>query len=240
MPESQYRVSEKLPGNEATAGEAMSAYAWLSKLNISPDAVCRCGHIASQHLHGKSCGAEIENFKFCKCEEFHEVKIQNQGDEMSKEKKVKKTKGEGRKPTLAPYVDSPFKVYMNVDGKERDAQVLSTGIIKYKEKEFTSPSSLATFIMKEAGQKGRADGWKVLSFNKDDKRVPLNVLRGAKSPLKAAEPKAKKERKPKAPKPPKAEKPKRVAAKQPRKPRAAKPEATAPAAQETSASETAA
>lgn len=101
---------------------------------------------------------------------------------MSKEKKVRKPKGEGRKPTLAPFVDSPFKVYMTCDGKEREAMVLSSGIIKYKEKEFTSPSGFANAVIKELGAKGRADGWKSVRFNKNGERVPLDAIRG-KSPL---------------------------------------------------------
>lgn len=126
--------------------------------------------------------------------------------------KTKKAKGEGRKPTLAPFVDSPFKVYMTCDGKERDAMVLSSGIIKYKEKEFTSPSGFANAVIKELGAKGRVDGWKSVYFNKDGERVMLNTLRGRKSPLKLEAPKREKQ----------AAKPKRV-----RKPRPARPRPTA-------------
>lgn len=114
---------------------------------------------------------------------------------MAKEKKARKPKSEGRKPTLAPYVDAPFKVYVTFDGKERDAMVLSTGIIRYKEKDFTSPSGFANAVIKEVGAKGRADGWKVVYFNKDGERVMLNTLRGSKSPLKIEEAKPKREKK---------------------------------------------
>lgn len=127
-------------------------------------------------------------------------------------KKTRKPKGEGRKPTLAPFVDAPFKVYMTCNGKERDAMVLSSGIIKYKEKEFTSPSGFANAVIKELGAKGRADGWKSVYFNKDGERVMLNTLRGGKSPLKLEAPKRKKKAKANG-----APKPKRI-----RKPRAAK------------------
>lgn len=110
---------------------------------------------------------------------------------MAKEKKVRKPKGEGRTPTLKPYVDSPFKIYMNHDGKEREAQVLSGGLIRLGEKEFTSPSSAAQAILgKNAkGKPLQADGWRAWRFNKNGERVELNVLRGKDSPLKAAAPK---------------------------------------------------
>jgi len=116
-----------------------------------------------------------------------------------KEKKVRKSKGEGRKPTLAPFVDHPFPIYMNCDGKEREAMVLSSGIIKYKEKEFTSPSGFANAVIKELGAKGRADGWKSVYFNKDGERVMLNVLRGKESPLKIETPNADKPQRKRAP-----------------------------------------
>jgi len=108
---------------------------------------------------------------------------------MAKTKKEKKPKGEGRKPTLAPFVDSPFKIYMNSGGKEHEAQVLSTGVIRMGEKEFTSPSSAAQKILgnNAKGKPLQADGWKVWRYNKDGERVELNVLRGHASPLKAVE-----------------------------------------------------
>lgn len=138
---------------------------------------------------------------------------------MPKEKKARKPKSGGRKPTLAPYVDAPFKAYVSFDGKERDAMVLSTGIIRYKEKEFTSPSGFANAVIKEVGAKGRADGWKAVTFNKDDKRVPLDTLRGSKSPLKAEAPKAAKKAaaatKSKSPRKPRAKKANGVPAAEP-------------------------
>jgi hypothetical protein len=67
----------------------MSAFAWLhnGEKIISLDALCRCGHLAKMHLHGKSCGAELDNFKFCKCEQFREAtssQIQTGDETMAK------------------------------------------------------------------------------------------------------------------------------------------------------------
>ena len=120
---------------------------------------------------------------------------------MAKEKKAHKPKGEGRTPSLAPFVDGPFKIYMTTGGKEYDGQVLSSGIIRIDEKDFTSPSSAGSYILgkDEKGKPRQVDGWKCWSFNKDGKRVLLDSLRGSKSPLKAEAPK--KERKAKAAKP---------------------------------------
>lgn len=154
------------------------------------DMACRCGHAQEKHHHAKSCTAIIDEvkLKYCPCSEFREAKSEQEID-MSKEKKQRKPKGEGRTPTLAAYVDSPFKIYMNHDGKEREAQVLSSGIIRLGEKEFTSPSSAAQAILgKNAkGKPLQADGWRVWRFNKNGERVELNVLRGKDSPLKALE-----------------------------------------------------
>lgn len=129
-------------------------------------------------------------------------------------KKERKEKGQGRVPTLAAFVQGgAFHIYMTVDGKEREAQVLKSGVIVYKGKEYTSPSSAANAAVKDAGVKGLCDGWKVWKMNKDGERVPLNVLRGSKSPLKAAAaPKREK----------KAAKPKRAPKPRARKPQAAK------------------
>ncbi len=128
-------------------------------------------------------------------------------------KQKKERKAKGRTPTLAPYVDSPFKIYMTTGGKEYDAQVLSSGIIKIGEKEFTSPSSAGQHILgkNDKGKPLQVDGWKCWRFNKKtgentSERVELNVLRGAKSPLKVVEPKPKTEKaaKPRKAKPRKA------------------------------------
>jgi hypothetical protein len=87
------------------------------------------------------------------------------------------------------------------------------------EKEFTSPSSAGSYILgkDDKGKPRQVDGWKSWTFNKDGERVPLDTLRGAKSPLKAAPEKPKRERKAKAANP--------TTAKTPRKPRAKKPKA---------------
>jgi hypothetical protein len=214
----------------------MSAYLWLSKLNVQPDALCRCGHAANVHSHGKDCTAIINHDKmlYCKCSEFHEAKIKIEGEnEVTKEKKVRKPKGEGRTPSLAPYAAQyPFKIWMTYDGKEREATVLTSGVIRYKEKDYNSPSSAATAVLKEFGAKGLRDGWTSWKFNKDDKRVPLNVLRGSKSPLKLEAPKPKSEKKTKAAKPNGSAKPKRSS---PRKRRADREATLAPATQQAQA-----
>jgi hypothetical protein len=170
----------------------MAANRWMLEGSIAPEALCRCGHAASGHLHGKSCGySDPTTFKFCKCEMFKGFQVnQNQtGDEMSKEKKQRK-KSEGRTPTLAPYTDTLAgkTIYMNHDGKEHTATVLTSGAIRMGEKDFTSPSSAAGAILgkNKKGKQLQADGWRCWRFNKDGERVELNVLRGKDSPLKAA------------------------------------------------------
>jgi hypothetical protein len=137
-----------------------------------------------------ACTAQDEGFKFCKCEEFHEVKSE-QEIIMAKEKaaRVKKPKGEGRTPTLAPYADTigGKTIYMNHGGKEYDATVLSSGVIRFRDKDYTSPSSAGQAVLgKNAkGKPLQVDGWRAWRFNKDGERVELNVLRGKDSPLKA-------------------------------------------------------
>jgi hypothetical protein len=131
---------------------------------------------------------------------------------MPKEKKERK-KSEGRKPSLAPFVDSSFTIYMTTGKKEYKGTVLSSGVIRVDEKDFTSPSSAGSYILgkDDKGKPKQVDGWKSWTFNKDGERVALNTLRGSKSPLKFAEAKTKK---PRAAKPAKA--------KTARKPRAKK------------------
>jgi hypothetical protein len=158
---------------------------------------CRCGHEDATHHHGHSCTAIVDEvkLKYCKCEEFRESKSEGE-NEMPKEKaaRVKKPKSEGRKPTLAGLVDSPLVIFMTTGKKEYKGTVLSSGVIKIDEKEFTSPSSAASYILgkDDKGKPKQADGWKCWSFNKDGERVVLDTLRGAKSPLKAVAPKPKK------------------------------------------------
>lgn len=221
----------------------MAASAWLAKPNISPEDACRCGHNANVHHHGKSCTAFVDEskMKYCKCQEFRvALGSQNQnlqGDEMAKEKKqrVKKPKGEGRTPTLAPYADTigGKTIYMNHDGKEHTATVLQSGVIRMGDKDFTSPSSAGSAILgkDKKGKPRQVDGWKSWYFNKDGERVMLNVLRGSKSPLALAAPKPKREKKAATPK-------KAKPARKPRAKRAAKAnsaENTSSAAQEQAA-----
>lgn len=130
---------------------------------------------------------------------------------MAKKEKVKK---ESRGPALAAFVDSSFKIYLKHGKKEYDATVLSSGVIRYNDKDYDSASSAAKKIVGVA-----VNGWRAWSFNKDGVRVALDTLRGSKSPLKAAPEKPKKERKAKSAKPNgSAPKPKA-----PRKPRVRKP-----------------
>jgi len=151
----------------------------------------------------------------------------------TKEKKqrtegARKPKGEGRTPSLAPYAgEYPFKIWMTYDGKEREATVLTTGVIRYKDKDYNSPSSAATAVLKEFGAKGLRNGWTSWKFNKDGSRIMLNVLRGSKSPLALEAPKP---RKAKSAKPDGPAKPKRVR-------KAAKPKANHAPAREADVSD---
>jgi Restriction Enzyme Adenine Methylase Associated len=111
-------------------------------------------------------------------------------------------KKEGRKPALAAFVDSSFKIYLNHGGKEYEATVLSSGVIRYKDKDYASPSTVGTLI---CGQE--VNGWRAWSYKKGDEYVALDTLRGKASPLKPPKagkaPRAKAAPK-KAAKPPKA------------------------------------
>ncbi len=102
-------------------------------------------------------------------------------------KEAKKPKGEGRTPTLAPYTDTLAgkTIYMNHDGKKHTATVLTSGVIRFNDKDYTSPSSAGSAILgkDKKGKPRQIDGWKSWYFNKDGERVMLNTLRGAKSPL---------------------------------------------------------
>ncbi len=162
--------------------------------------ICRCGHPEELHAYGRnrdkqrvrmSCTHQ-DGFKFCGCNEYHEVKSELE-EVMAKEKaaRVKKPKSEGRTPRLAGLVDSPLTIYMTTGGKEYKGTVLTSGIIKVDEKEFTSPSSAGSYILgnDKKGKPRQVDGWKSWTFNKDGERVMLNTLRGGKSPLKTETPK---------------------------------------------------
>lgn len=94
---------------------------------------------------------------------------------------------------LAGFVDSPFRVYLVMGKKEREASVLSSGLIRFKEEEFKSPCAAATAMAKDMDEKWVLNAWTALKYNKDGERVALDTIRGSKSPLKAAPaPKAKK------------------------------------------------
>lgn len=160
--------------------------------------ICECGHDLTYHRnekdrHGKPrlvC-VHFEGFTPCTCKNFKESSNSQTKLEgtMAKEKKVK-AKSEGRKPTLAPYLNGaaapagPFKLYGKYKGKEYEAQVLSSGIIKMDDVEYTSPSSAACALRSnKGGKKSLIDGWNFWKYNKDGERVPLDAIRGAKSPL---------------------------------------------------------
>lgn len=118
---------------------------------------------------------------------------------MPKEKKerVKKPKGEGRKPRLAPFVEEGFNITAKGGGKEFEARVRKDGMIVFKDKEYFSPSAAAKAALPERS----IDGWGFWTLKNDKgERVPLDTLRGAKSPLKVVDAKPKKARKAKAPK----------------------------------------
>jgi hypothetical protein len=196
--------------------QVMNQNSWLATLT-SPNLLCRCGHEARFHHHGKSCTIydSTARLVYCKCEEFREANS-NQGDDMAKEKKQRKPKGEGRTPRLAGLVDSPLVIFMTTGGKEYKGTVLTSGMIKVDEKEFTSPSSAGSYILgnDKKGKPRQVDGWKSWTFNKDGERVALDTLRGSKSPLKAEEAKPKREKKAKsASAPKKASKPRAARAK---------------------------
>lgn len=182
----------------------MAANRWMLDANINPEAACRCGHNAHVYLHGKSCSAFTDEarFKYCKCEVFRlagsEVNSNKNGDDNMAKTKTPKKKPEGRTPTLAPYAETLAgkTIYMNHDGKEHTASVLSSGVIRMNDKDYTSPSSAGSAILgkDKKGKPRQIDGWKSWYFNKDGERVMLNTLRGSKSPLTLAAPS---ERKPK-------------------------------------------
>jgi len=197
----------------------MAANRWMLDAAISPESACRCGHNAHVHAHGKSCTAFVDEskMKYCKCEEFREAsgsQIQTQGDDMAKKEKSQRKKSEGRQPRLAGLVDSPLVIFMTTGGKEYKGTVLTSGMIKVDEKEFTSPSSAGSYILgnDKKGKPRQVDGWKSWTFNKDGERVALDTLRGSKSPLKVEEAKPKREKKAKS----------ANSSPKPRKPRAAR------------------
>lgn len=117
---------------------------------------------------------------------------------MAKKNGSGKKKSEGRTPRLAGLVDSPLVIFMTTGGKEYKGTVLTSGMIKVDEKEFTSPSSAGSYILgnDKKGKPRQVDGWKSWTFNKDGERVALDTLRGSKSPLKAEAPKKERKAKP--------------------------------------------
>jgi hypothetical protein len=147
--------------------------------------------------------------KYCKCNQFIE-----QGEEMPKEKKAKKS--DGRKPTLAPFIDGAMNIFATYKKKEYEAKVRADGVIVYKDKEYATPSLAALAIV---GKEGSVNGWVFWRYTEGGKDLLLNKIRGSKSPLKleASKPKKVKAAAPKKPK-------------SPRKPRAKKSKANGHAA----------
>lgn len=148
---------------------------------------------------------------------------------MPKEKKVRKSKSEGRKPVLAEFVEEGFNIFASYQGKEFEARVKSDGVIVFKDKEYPTPNAAANAAgadRKEGKKPFKVNGWLFWRFKKNGEEATLNVIRGSKSPLKAVEAKPKKARKAKASAP----KPKRI-----RKPRTPKLPVAAPVAQEATA-----
>jgi hypothetical protein len=171
-------------------------------MTLTGELCANCGHDRKYHRKQLDSCKQISypcvhaiGFQFCECKNYKPSK----GDEMSKKNGTKAAKRvtKGRKPTLAPFVDGPFKIYANTDGKEYEAMVLSSGIIKMEEKEYTSPSSAGSVLLgkDKKGKPKQVDGWSFWKFNKNGERVPLDVLRGSKSLLNIHEPKEKKPRK---------------------------------------------
>lgn len=167
--------------------------------------LCICGHDkAWHHKQGADskkskptlpCMHQTEGFKLCDCKNFKpaqtagnsQTEVQIKEDEAMAKKNGKSTttkrpKGEGRKPSLAEYVDSSFKIYATTGGKEYEATVLSSGIIKMDDKEYTSPSAAGSALLgkDKKGKPRQVDGWIFWKFNKDGERVVLDMLRGGK------------------------------------------------------------
>jgi hypothetical protein len=96
-----------------------------------------------------------------------------------REPKAKQAASEGRKPTLAPFIDVAFDIHAEHKGKGFTARVNADGTITYDGESYTSPSSAGKAAIKKS-----VDSWTFWRFKKDGTDVPLDELRGRKSPLK--------------------------------------------------------
>ena len=96
-----------------------------------------------------------------------------------REPKAQQESSDGRKPTLAPFIDGAFDIHAEHKGKEFSAQVNADGTITYDGESYTSPSSAGKAAIKKS-----VDGWTFWKFKKDGTDAPLDALRGRKSPLK--------------------------------------------------------
>lgn len=149
----------------------------------------RCHHQRREHRKEQSnnkvvyaCVQTILGFTICPCPNFIEQSDTTfKGETNMAGKRIKKESA-GRTPTLAPYVkDGAFSIYAKFHGKEKEARVHADGTIHIGEKVFTSLSDAG----KVAAQGMSVNGWIFWKFKKNGELVPLDVLRGGKSPLKA-------------------------------------------------------
>lgn len=170
--------------------------------------LCKCGHSRRLHSHGKSCTATGPTLKFCNCELFRpeaNLLLTNQSamvdsikEDTSMAKKAKRSKkngkpktarkngatpkGEGRKPVLVGLIDNPLPLYASYKGKDYTATALTSGMIKYDETEYATPSAAAKAIIgnNSEGKPLQVDGWHFWKFNKDGERTALSELRDQK------------------------------------------------------------
>jgi len=117
-----------------------------------------------------------------------ELRARRKEDEASMPKKAVKTrrarsstpkvKGEGRKPTLAPFIDGAMDIHAEYKEKKFTAKVAADGVITCDGKTFTSPSAAGKHCIRK-----EVDGWKFWKHGEGEKELPLDSLRGKKSPL---------------------------------------------------------
>ena len=98
-----------------------------------------------------------------------------------KQKKPKAEKPAGRKPSMAPFVNTALEIRACFKTVHHRAKVDVEGIITYDGKDYTSPSAAAMAITKKP-----VDGWTFWKMTKDGQEVPIDALRGRKSPLEKA------------------------------------------------------
>jgi len=215
----------------------MSSAAWINQLS-SPDVLCKCGHAAKFHHHGKDCTAyeDESRLRYCKCEEFREVsqgsenQIQEEGDSMAtkqkKQHKVSTRKSGVRKSNLLYFAnEAKLKSFDDgrlLDKKEKNYTAVIAQTLVSAGDDGLGFDALVTAVGKIVKHKNEktlrlSTRWYLSSKRSDVAKFVTSKREEAPELPKA--PKAAK--KAKAPKAPKAAKAKRV-----RKPRAVKPVAT--------------